>query len=868
MIHIKFWDSSDICGFAYSTGYKNSMNLLCDFRVKEYPYTEEGVENGDGEFVPAFQKVVKEYQSSKMIVSPAEHEMMEHIQLCRFVQVFFANGDNQFVKYFKVENVEYVENREYVQLTVSFQTSYEINRSKQIQIPNKCDINQLTAVDYVIANALALPALLPFYEGMRVLNTDIVAHQDIYRYNSATGLWERTFEVAQEKFLTNNDDGSEYYFTGLFWSLSPDITTLTHVIGDTYKIKGNARIGFVRIEYSTDAGLTWATLIETTSGIFKGGLLEIDLLPTYDLIRAVSYTHNCLESYGAMEVNPNSGDFITLTGLPLNTFNTNIGQTSAAQDFTMTEGVDAVGDVTLTAPTGFEISDDGLTYTNSLAITAGYGMQDIYVVALGTTSGTFSGTIEIEVDGKVLNVAVSKVVACSIAWIEDFIEDVNGEDVGTLQEDLDYLDDTKDLIGAAIVTMGGAVAPADTFRSYEGKILGLAPVCADATANVTRDGVPYTSQNIPSGGSATIDVISAVSAGWNPPSDWGWDAASALITDSDNGFSSIYACYPDFPNYAAFTATFVGTGVVDWGDGSAPEAVTSGVKIEHEFNYAGITQAVTSEGWKPCVIKFESTGSFTILYLDNNAKPTNYGFYGTQKYKALKLRSQITTEFQYYNSTLISTFLEIIDFGTVLKVRLSSTFNNHQRLKKLIYNLKNNTSSNNVSSFQYCTADIDWNTFDFSGYTNLRSLWSYYLGGGGYMLDIAIDSCTDMYFAFAYDCGFTSIKLRNTGNLQIIPNIYSNPNIIHFEMDDCSALTNTANFIDPSNARNLQSLLLYGLEIGINLTNQPLTATALNAFFTSLGTAAGAQTIIVTGCLGAATCDTSIATGKGFTVTT
>jgi surface protein len=48
---------------------------------------------------------------------------------------------------------------------------------------------------------------------------------------------------------------------------------------------------------------------------------------------------------------------------------------------------------------------------------------------------------------------------------------------------------------------------------------------------------------------------------------------------------------------------------------------------------------------------------------------------------------------------------------------------------------------------------------------------------------------------------------------------------------------------------------------------KPLTATALNEIFTNLGTAAGSQTITITGCLGAATCDKTIATAKGWTVT-
>ena len=51
----------------------------------------------------------------------------------------------------------------------------------------------------------------------------------------------------------------------------------------------------------------------------------------------------------------------------------------------------------------------------------------------------------------------------------------------------------------------GAVVDSGVIKSNETKDFD-AP---DGLANVTRDGVPYTSQNIPSGGSTTIDVISA-----------------------------------------------------------------------------------------------------------------------------------------------------------------------------------------------------------------------------------------------------------------------------------------------------------------------------------------------------------------------
>lgn len=58
---------------------------------------------------------------------------------------------------------------------------------------------------------------------------------------------------------------------------------------------------------------------------------------------------------------------------------------------------------------------------------------------------------------------------------------------------------------------------------------------------------------------------------------------------------------------------------------------------------------------------------------------------------------------------------------------------------------------------------------------------------------------------------------------------------------------------------------MVGLTGGITVGGNLMSATELNNFFTSLGTAVGAPTIIVTGNPGAATCNTAIA--KGFIVT-
>jgi hypothetical protein len=365
-----------------------------------------------------------------------------------------------------------------------------------------------------------------------------------------------------------------------------------------------------------------------------------------------------------------------------------------------------------------------------------------------------------------------------------------------------------------------------------------------------------------------IGEITTSSAGWNPPDDWGWDAAAAQVDDGDNAFVGIYACFHDIPNHAAFKATFSGTATVDWGDGSAPEAVTSGVGISHEFNYAGITAAVSANGFKSATVIFQATGDFSIVNFDE--KHASDRANSTAHWICLKIRSNYTGatpfQLQQFNSRL--TNLRLIDFGTSLEVRLYLTFYTMRSLSKLIYNFGNNTTTV-AAAYVFFTcglSDYDWNSDDWSNFTVLDYMWQQALGGSNYYLDIAIDSCTSLYSTFRQSDIFSSVKFTNSGSVTNLSyTIYNSNSILYFEMDDASGVTNTASFLYTA-GNNLKGLILTGLTVGIDISNQPMSATALDAFFTSLGTASGSQTITITGCIGAATCDTSIATNKGFTV--
>ena len=81
---------------------------------------------------------------------------------------------------------------------------------------------------------------------------------------------------------------------------------------------------------------------------------------------------------------------------------------------------------------------------------------------------------------------------------------------------------------------------------------------------------------------------------------------------------------------------------------------------------------------------------------------------------------------------------------------------------------------------------------------------------------------------------------------------------------DTGAVTNPYQMF--YNCPSLQSVVLTGLTRGVSVASASLSSAALDALYTSLGTAAGSQTITVSGNYGTTGDDPSIATSKGWTV--
>ena len=93
----------------------------------------------------------------------------------------------------------------------------------------------------------------------------------------------------------------------------------------------------------------------------------------------------------------------------------------------------------------------------------------------------------------------------------------------------------------------------------------------------------------------------------------------------------------------------------------------------------------------------------------------------------------------------------------------------------------------------------------------------------------------------------------------------------------CMSLTRLPDVLNLGNVTNASGMFYFctsltrlpstGLKVGASLQSTAMGRVALNNFFTGLGTATGSQVINITSCPGRTTCDRTIATTKGWTVT-
>jgi len=370
------------------------------------------------------------------------------------------------------------------------------------------------------------------------------------------------------------------------------------------------------------------------------------------------------------------------------------------------------------------------------------------------------------------------------------------------------------------------------------------------------------------------------SCGWQRPAEW-----LPLPTVTNINTRIFYGLFLVFENeFNALRISVGGAPTVDWGDGTPP--FTYSAAITKIYDYDSITGAVNQyydgRNYKQVIVSIDNFNSngFDIAATDStNNINTNSSLNFADiyvSYGMMTSNSNFTINnsrtlpyleiFKFENATQTgalrlnnASILQIVEFNNVDLVRVLKLVNTkiNQPFDFPPIAASNNANQNLIidSIDSYVMPNVETSDGIFRD-IKCRKINSFTAGSVGssfqgrsfvrnayYLEEIGL---IDAPFT-RYDYGFNNcVSLRKV------------------TFQDFSTVTNTLNMFLTTG--NIRELILSGCTVGVDISSNSMTADALDAMFTSLGTASGAQTITITDNPGTATCDTTIATGKGYTV--
>ena len=307
---------------------------------------------------------------------------------------------------------------------------------------------------------------------------------------------------------------------------------------------------------------------------------------------------------------------------------------------------------------------------------------------------------------------------------------------------------------------------------------------------------------------------------WSRPSDW-----LAMPADAANKVSILTAVFNTASNYVAVKASVSsGTYDVNWGDGTTSTGVASGTQANHTYTYASISSGTLSSlGYRQAIIVITpTTGGANFTALDLGVKNTRTGLVtGTQPYLDILVNAPLCTSFVTYSTN---------NCGLAQKIVLSA-MGSITGAANMFF------SCTSLSSLVLPSGFGGAITTATNMFLNCYSLSSLVLpsGFGG-----AITTATSMFQ------GCVSLSSL------VLPSGFG------------SAITTTTSMFTGCSALEY---VVFACPVTISVASCRMAGAELNALFTALPVAV-AQTITVTGNHGAPDCTPSIATLKGWTVTT
>ena len=309
----------------------------------------------------------------------------------------------------------------------------------------------------------------------------------------------------------------------------------------------------------------------------------------------------------------------------------------------------------------------------------------------------------------------------------------------------------------------------------------------------------------------------SVSTDWVRPIDW---LTLPEVYDGEQKVIGLWAVYDGDSNFCAFTIS--GACTIDWGDGSAPENVSDGVKANHNYVYTDLSSGTEcSRGYRQAIITITMQVGQNLTSIDFNQRHSS-------------------SNTQYDNN-----WLDVNAAGTSITYCKFGSGNNttSRKLERFNFVGDNSISGTNFTvMFQYCSSLQTVPLFNTAAGTNFTSMFS-----------LCYSLQTVPLFNTAAGTNFTSM-FQQCYSLQTVP------------LFNTAAGTNFTSMFQQ--CYSLQIGILNGTKYAISYASNRLSRLALVSIFTALGSVTG-QSITVTGNWGAPSLtadDLLIATSKGWTV--
>ena len=372
---------------------------------------------------------------------------------------------------------------------------------------------------------------------------------------------------------------------------------------------------------------------------------------------------------------------------------------------------------------------------------------------------------------------------------------------------------------------------------------------------------------------AAVESISGGGEGWVRPSHW------PALPEVDNRFSGLVRVpKPRNSTAADFVVAVTQRDSVpvqiDWGDGTTSTFGTG--TAPHTYNWNTMTGPEDADGFKYAVVSTTSSAtqqpgySFTSasgtsgwvdLWLPHNTASSHALYLSGSRLGVHRVRYSgkptQTQESMFRDMAM----LREVDLRGAQPISLANWFNGCVRLEK-ITGLDTSLATLFNLAFYNCNALRDFSWISFAQATDMSS---------------AFVNCYELKTITINTPTITSLSATFNGCISlrraevIAPNAASAANCFI----SCLLLTDVTLHTKANAARtstytkaNMLSWIkdLSGSSVVMSVASCNLNAAALNRIFTDLGTVTSA-TITITGTPGAATCDRSIATAKGWTVT-